>query len=74
VKIISLSEIIASGRPCNLKTLSIKARATWNAVKGCFIGMKWAYLENIPTTTRMQLKFFDVGSPSIKSRLTTCQA
>lgn len=54
VKTLSLSEINVSGKPCNLKILSMNATATWKAVKGCFNGMKWAHLENLSTTTNMQ--------------------
>jgi hypothetical protein len=70
VKILSLSDIKASWCPCNLNTLSIYAIATWKVVNGCLRGIKWANLENLSTTTKIQLKCLDRGKPSIKSRLT----
>lgn len=40
VKILSLSVMIAWGKPWSLKTVSMNCRATVMAEKGCFSGMK----------------------------------
>lgn len=37
-------------------------------------GVKWAYLENLSMTTRIVSTCLDFGSPSMKSKLTVCQA
>lgn len=74
MKILSLSEIIVLGSPCNLTTLSMIALATVGAVNGCFRGMKWPYLVNLSTTTRIALLESDIGNPSMKSIEMSCQA
>ena len=43
-------------------------------MKGWVKAIKWAYFENLSTTTRMQLQPLDGSKPSTKSKLTTCQA
>jgi hypothetical protein len=37
-------------------------------------GIKWLHLENLSTTTRIQLEDPDLGNPSIKSNEIVCQA
>ena len=50
-----------------MKTLEKKSLATELAVNGCFNPRKWAYLEKMSTTTKMQLTDPDMGNPSMKS-------
>lgn len=74
VKTLSLSETIVLGIPCKRTTCYRKALATEPAVYGCLSGMKCEYLVNLLTTTKMTEYPSDIGSPSMKSSETSCQA
>jgi hypothetical protein len=74
VNILSLSDMIDLGIPCNLTTPSNITCATCWVVNGCFKSMKCADLENLSTTTMMQLYPYDFGRPSMKSIVMSCQA
>jgi len=45
----------------------MKSWAIVAAVYGCLTGRKWANLVSLSTTTKMTLKPWDLGNPSIKS-------
>lgn len=52
---------------------SMNALETMTMAKGCLRGMKCANLVNLSTTTKIQLKWPEVGNPSTKSNVTIDQ-
>jgi hypothetical protein len=65
---------MATGNPYNLYTLCRNALTTLVAVKGCNKGTTWLYLENLSTTTKIQLVDPDLGRSSMKFMEIVCQA
>jgi hypothetical protein len=63
----SLSEMMEASRPWSRYTSFKNTLATELVVYGWDSGRKWSYLVNLSTTTKMQLEFLDLGSPSMKS-------
>jgi len=66
-KVVSQSDTIKVGIPCNLKIRSRKTCATSVGVKGWGKAKKQAYLERRSTTTLMTDMFPYLGMPTIKS-------
>jgi hypothetical protein len=60
VNLASRSETMVLGRPCNLKIYFIKKLATPMVLKVDLIGMKWATLLKLSTTTMIASCFFIV--------------
>lgn len=71
--ILSLSETIETGKPCNLTTSRTDTSAIEVVLYGCFKPKKWAYLDNLSTITNIELAPFDMGNPSMKSIATSSQ-
>lgn len=67
MKTVPLSETMESGRPCNRKIESTKARAISSAFQVSCAGIKWADLEKWSTTTMMESYPSERGSFTIKS-------
>ena len=67
-KSLSRSKTMERGMPWSLTTSRTKAAATVIAVKGCLSPIKWAYLLNLSTTTKMVSLPSDFGNPSMKSK------
>lgn len=65
--ILSLSDMILIGKPCNLYTFFSKISANSLAEKGWVKAIKWAYLLHLSTSTIMVSFPSDFGNPSIKS-------
>lgn len=53
MKILSLSDMIEDGKPCNLDISFKNVDATIATVNECFKVKKWAYFDKQSTTTKM---------------------
>jgi len=60
--------MIELGNPCNLATSKTNTSTTELVVKGRFRGRRYAYLDNLSTTTSITTNPCELGRPVMKSR------